>query len=245
MDTTYQPTLPTATGGPYVICIGRQLGSGGRQIGRRLAEQLHIAYYDSEVLGLAAHDTGISRDVFAHSDEHRRGLSRLSSFMSHLAPMVSSTADFYDNQLSSENLFQLQSQAIRRAAEEHSCVIIGRAADYVLRHHPRCFSVFVSANMADRVRRVMEHEHVSSQRAHHLIEHGDRKRADFYNFYSEGTWGAADTYHLLVNSSVLGIAETTEMIRQMAVKALHISEWETDEVASYSASHGLPEQPRS
>lgn len=215
---SYTPPIPRSATGPYVICIGRQLGSGGRYIGRKLAEQLDIAYYDSEIIGLAAQHSGFSRDVFARADEHKGFLRHvLGSF----TPVVGNS-DFYDNQLSNENLFVLQSQAIRKAAESHACVFIGRAADYVLRSHPRCISVFVSANMADRINRVMEGEHVSRHTALKMIEIGDRSRADFYNFYAQGTWGGAETYNLQVNSSTLGIDQTVEVIREFACRALHI-----------------------
>lgn len=214
----YTPPIPQIQTGPYIICIGRQIGSGGRQIGKALATQLGIAYYDSEILGLAAKHSGISRDVFERADEHR---GFLRSVIGTFTPVMGHN-DFYDNQLSASSLFTLQSAAIRKAASEHSCVIIGRAADYILRTHPRCISVFISANRQDRLRRIMEGEHVGLHAAQRMIDAGDRQRADYYNFYAQGTWGAADTYNLLVNSSTLGIEQTVDVIRDFAIRALHI-----------------------
>lgn len=217
---TYSPPLPTLSRGPYVICIGRQLGSGGRAIGKILAQQFGIAYYDSEILSLAAQHSGMSRDVFARTDEHKGFLRHM---LGSFTPVVGAS-DFYSNQLSSEHLFTLQSQAIRRAADSHACIFIGRAADYVLRHHQRCISIFVSANYEDRINRIVQSQHVTSQAARRMIEAGDRSRADYYNFYAQGTWGAADTYNLLINSSTLGIERTADVIRDFAVLALHINE---------------------
>lgn len=213
---SYNPPTPRSTQGPFVICIGRQLGSGGRQIGRTLAQQFGIAYYDNEILSLAAKHSGMSRDVFQRTDEHR---GFLRSVLGSFTPVMGDS-EFYGNQMSVANLFNLQSAAIRRAAQEHSCVFIGRAADYVLRTHPRCISVFVSANRQDRIHRVMEGQNVGQHAAIRMIDAGDRQRADFYNFYAMGTWGAADTYNLLVNSSTLGIEQTVDVIRDFAVRAL-------------------------
>ena len=221
MVSPYSPPLPTATTGPYVICIGREIASGGRQIGKLLSQRLGMTYYDSEILSLAADHSGMSREVFLRSDEHR-GL--LHNMLTALTPVPLGSNEIYGEQLSSDHLFALQSQAIRKAADEHSCIFIGRAADYVLRQHPRCISIFISANTEDRLQRIMEKEGVNHRTALRMLNIGDRKRADFYNFYSQGTWGAADTYHLLINSSVMGISATADFIADFARKTLHIGE---------------------
>ena len=200
----------------YVINIGRSLGSGGREIGRRLAEYFKIAYYDKEILALAAGESGLSQDVFERNDEHK-GFFR--SVFGGLAPIVS--ADFYHDELSDDALFRIQSDAIRKAANEHSCVFIGRCADYVLREKQRKVNIFVAANLEDRIRRVAEGENVTQKQARKIIEQGDRARANFYNFYSNGTWGAADTYDLCINTSVLGIDETFLLVRDFVIKKLH------------------------
>ena len=193
---------------PYVITIGRQLGSGGREVGRRLAEKLHIAYYDSEILSLAAKESGFTPDVFARMDEHRGFLQHL---IGAVAPIMN-TGNFYGNQMSSEHIFQLQSEAIRKAAAEQSCVFIGRGADYILRHHPRCLNIFLAAETEDRIKRVMEIDKISASEALKKIESGDNKRASFYNFYTQGVWGAASNYHICLNTSALGIDQTVQII---------------------------------
>lgn len=203
---------------PFVINIGRSLGSGGRAIGRILAEELGIAYYDREILTLAARESGFCPEVFERSDEKNLFLRTLGNMI----PFVGGGDSFYKNELSNENLFCLQSEAIRKAAADHSCIFIGRCADYVLRDYPNCVNVFVAADVADRVKRICEYEHCTEQKALEMIEKGDRQRADFYNFYSSGTWGAADTYHLCINSSVLGIEDTAQFIKTFVIKKLNL-----------------------
>ncbi len=201
---------------PFVINIGRSLGSGGRAIGHILAETFGIAYYDREILTLAAKESGFCPEVFERSDEKNKFLRTLGNII----PFVGSGNTFYNNELSNENLFRIQSDAIRKAADDHSCIFIGRCADYVLRNHPRCVNVFITADMSDRIANVMKWNNCNEQKAIDIIEKGDSERADFYNFFSSGTWGAADTYHLCINSSVLGIERTAEFIKEFVEKKL-------------------------
>ncbi len=129
---------------------------------------------------------------------------------------------YYCNELSNDNLFRLQSEAIRKAASERSCVFIGRCADYVLRDYPRCVNVFIAADAEDRIRRICEDDGVDRQEAQRKMEAGDRKRAEYYNFYSRKKWGAAATYDLCLNSSVLGIEDTVGFIIDFARKKLRL-----------------------
>lgn len=201
----------------YIINIGRQLGSGGRAIGHILAKELDIAYYDKEILSLAAQESGFCEEVFERHDEHK-GFFRAT--IGSIMPAFGNTGNFYDSTLSEENLFRLQSEAIRKAASEHSCIFIGRCADYVLRNEPRCVNVFVAADDSDRIERISHAQGVDEKAARRLMEQGDSKRADFYNFYSPRRWGAAATYHLCVNSSVLGIEGTAALIKDFVMKKL-------------------------
>lgn len=206
---------------PFVINLGRQLGSGGREIARLLSEQFGIAYYDKEILSLAAAETGLGPNVFERSDERK---SFFRSMMHVVQPFIGGGGDFYGNQLSDENLFTLQSRVMQKVAAERSCIFVGRVADYILRHHPRHVNIFVSANADDRIRRVMELEKVDKRTARNLIEDSDEARADYYNFYSSATWGQADTYHLCINSSALGIEGTAAVIADFVRKKLAIEE---------------------
>ena len=201
---------------PFVINIGRSLGSGGRAIGHILAKEFNIAYYDREILALAAKESGFCAEVFERNDEKNRFLRTLGNII----PFIGGGSTYYNNELSNENLFRIQSDAIRKAAEDHSCIFIGRCADYVLRNHPRCVNVFVTADMDDRIANVMKWNNCSAEKAQSIIEKGDSERAEFYNFYSSGTWGAASTYHLCINSSVLGIEGTAVFIKEFVIKKL-------------------------
>lgn len=205
---------------PFVINIGRQLGSGGRAIGHILAEKFGINYYDREILNLAAKESGFCPEVFERSDEKNSFLRTLGNII----PFVGGGSAYYNNELSNENLFRIQGEAIRKAAETHSCIFIGRCADYVLRDFPRCVNVFVAANLEDRIASVRSLFNCDEQQARKLIENGDEERASFYNFYSSGTWGAADTYHLCINSSVLGIRGTADFIENFVRLRLEAEE---------------------
>lgn len=203
---------------PFIINIGRSLGSGGRAIGHILAKDFDIAYYDREILNLAAKESGFSAEVFERNDEKNRFLRTLGNII----PFIGGGATYYDNELSNENLFRIQSEAIRKAAADHSCIFIGRCADYVLRDNPRCVNVFITANMEDRIASVMKWNNCTAEKAQEIIEKGDSERASFYNFYSSGTWGAASTYHLCINSSVLGIEETAVLIKNFVIQKLNL-----------------------
>lgn len=203
---------------PFIINIGRSLGSGGRAIGHILAKDFDIAYYDREILNLAAKESGFCAEVFERNDEKNRFLRTLGNII----PFIGGGATYYDNELSNENLFRIQSEAIRKAAADHSCIFIGRCADYVLRDNPRCVNVFITANMEDRIASVMKWNNCSAEKAQEIIEKGDSERASFYNFYSSGTWGAASTYHLCINSSVLGIEETAVLIKNFVIQKLYL-----------------------
>lgn len=204
--------------GPFVINIGRSLGSGGRAIGHILAKEFGIEYYDSEILTLAAEESGFCAEVFEKSDEKNRFFHTLGN----IVPFFGGTNSYYHNELSNENLFRIQSEAIRKAANDHSCIFIGRCADYILRDHPRCVNVYIAADIQDRIARIRKSDNCTEAQAIEKIGKGDSERADYYNFYSSGTWGAASTYHLCINSSVLGIEQTAEFIKEFVIKKLNI-----------------------
>jgi len=159
---------------PFVINIGRQLGSGGREIGKRLAERFNIAYYDKEILSLAAQESGLRQGLFERSDE-KKGLFR--SIFHVVQPFFGGGGDFYENQLSEENLFIIQSRVMQRLASERSSVFIGRVADYILREHPRHVNIFITANLDDRIRRVAQRRNVLPKAAQSIIEEADEERA--------------------------------------------------------------------
>lgn len=193
---------------PFVITIGRQTGSGGRQIGKAIAQHFGIAYYDKTVLSQAAEDTGLGRNVF-HNTGDRKGFLR--QFIGAVQPFIGG-GDFYASPLSDDNIFSLQSGVIRKLAADHSCVIVGRAADHILKEHPRCVKIFLAAKTEEKARRVMDENKIDYKSALRTMNHNDEQRASYYNFYADGTWGNADTYDLCINISSLGYEGTLSFL---------------------------------
>ena len=187
-----------------LINIGRQFGSGGRLVARVLGEKLGIPVYDNELITKAAEESGFSRHLFARSDE-KRSLFSISSFF------VSGRHVVADNYVSDNDLFRIQSDVIRKIADEGSAIFIGRCSDYILRDRD-CLDVFITAPEEVRVRRVAEREHLSDDEAARLVRTKDRTRETYYNYFTFGNWGVASNYDLCVDSSVLGIDATADLI---------------------------------
>lgn len=207
---------------PFYITLGRQLGSGGRQIGEQLARAFGIAYYDKQLLDLAAQSSGLHPDLFKQADE-RTSRSLLGGLFGTRFPFVTEGAIPDRNCLSHEALFQIQSDVIRCLADEGSALFVGRCADYILREQPRCINLFVTADLEDRIARVCERHSIDRAEAVRRIEQTDRRRAAYYNFYSNRTWGAASSYDLCINSSVLGVDKTTDCLIHFINKRLGTS----------------------
>ena len=201
-----------------IITIGRQLGSGGRQIGKKLSEAMQIAYYDKEIIELTAKESGLNRALFEAADEKARsGFS--AGIIGMRIPFLGEGGIAYGG-LSNEMLFRIQSDVIRRLAGKQSCVIIGRCADYILRERNDYFSVFICADEEDRIRRIISYgeKEISVEKARDLMERVDKKRAAFYNYYSNKTWGKAASYHVCLNSSVFGIDGAVALLKEMIEK---------------------------
>lgn len=191
-----------------ILNVGRQLGSGGRIIAKKLAEQLSCSFYDRELLNLAAKESGFSEKFFEKNDEKKGFLESLFHIR---APFVGDNC-FYKSNLSQESLFQFQSDAIRKAAEEGSCVFVGRCADYILRDFNNVLNIFITANFDERVKRVMERDNCSADEAKKIIDRIEGCRSSYYNYYTGKQWGHSSSYDVCVNSSILGIDGTTEYI---------------------------------
>ena len=193
-----------------IITIGRQLGSGGRTIGKKLAERLGIAYYDRGLINLASKESGICGEFFEKADEKTSG-GLLKAFAMGFSM---NSAIFQNNDyLSNESLFQIQSDVIRKVATEGSCVLVGRCADYILRDESNCLNVFVTARMEDRIKRVLEYNNeLKKNEVEEFINKADKSRSAYYNYYTDKVWGAAASYDLCVNSSYYGIEATVDYI---------------------------------
>ena len=205
----------------FVINLGRQLGSGGRDIGIALAKRLNIDFYDKELLDLAAEQSGLCKEFFEKADEQAQN-KILGAFYSMRIPFITESALPAANCLSYDALFKVQSDVIRKLAAEKSCLFVGRCADYILREHPRCANIFISADKEMRVARLCESNNITNSEAEELIARTDKRRAEYYNYYSYKTWGAAASYHLCINSSVLGIDKTVDYLEQFVRDKLDI-----------------------
>lgn len=201
-----------------IINVGRQMGSGGHDVGRMLALDFGAKYYDRELLNLAAKESGLSEHVFEQHDERK---SFLRSFL-HI-PNAMAGADFTRQGFSQDTLFQFQSEAIIKAAQEGSCVFVGRCADYVLRDREDVVNIFITASMDFRIEQVIAKQHFeTSQEARRFIEQGESKRADYYNYYTGKKWGHASSYDLCIDSSVLGLMETEKFIANFVRKRFEL-----------------------
>ena len=204
--------------GKIIINVGRQLGSGGHDIGRMLALDFGAKYYDRELLNLAAKESGFSEKFFEENDEKKgffKGLFNVQT--SHF-----SGSSLYKSNVSQESLFQFQSDAIRKAAAESSCVFVGRCADYVLRDLPNVVNIFVTASMDYRIRQIMNKQHLDEEAARNYIEKRENQRAEYYNYYTGKRWGYAASYDLCIDSSVLGIVETEKLIAEFIRKRFKV-----------------------
>ena len=192
-----------------IINIGRQLGSGGHDIGRMLAMDFGAEYYDRKLLNLAAKESGFSERFFEQNDE-RKGFFK--SLFNIQTPHVSGNS-IYHNNFSQESLFQFQSDAIRKAAQSGSCVFVGRCADYVLRDMHNTVNIFITAPISYRIEQVMNRQKfATTAEARHFIEQGENRRAQYYNYYTGKKWGHATSYDLCIDSSVLGLQATEKFL---------------------------------
>jgi CMP/dCMP kinase len=200
-----------------IICISRAYGSGARRIGKQLAEKLGIPYYDKELLTKTAKEQGIDESLLEAVDEKPASLA---SFSYPIEPRYPFTTENLDTlyYLMSDSFYHLIEKAIRHIAQQGSCVIIGRAADEILRDDPDMISIFIHANQADRVKWVMEEEKIDAKTAARLIQKTDKKRASYHNYYSDRKWGESCSYDLSISTSKFGIDGTAELILQAVEK---------------------------
>ena len=188
-----------------VIAISREYGSGGREIGERLAEELGIAYYDKLLLKRIAEESGLDGDVVADFDEKP------------LRPLLLNPNAFFcatdlEHPVASR-IYRTEVDILRSIADESSCVIVGRCADYVLAGHPDLVSLFVSAPMEARVARVLRRNTLSESEAHSRIARVDKNRASYYRYFTDETWGMARNYDLCINSGDLDATRAVSIVR--------------------------------
>lgn len=194
--------------GNTVIVIGRQFGSGGRRIGKLIAQRLGFGYYDKELLAEAAQSLGFSQDIFAVHDERKP-----SPLRSLLQGLYGIADNFHDTSICGESLYHAQSDVIKKICEKEPCVIVGRTADYILREHPGLISVFLHAPIEIRAHQiVMRGDAPDESSAAELARKNDRERESFYNYYTGGGWGKASNYHITIDASSIDYEKIAEII---------------------------------
>ena len=194
-------------GNNYIITIGREYGSGGFEIGKKLAEKLGIKFYDKNLIDEVAKKSGIHIDMLHKGDEK--------AISSWLNPV-------YQNGTLNDRIFWAQSDVIREIAETESCVIIGRCADYILKENDNVIKIFIQAPFADRVARICNKYLIElPDEAKKEIIKTDKQRRSYYEFYTDYTWGGRKHMDLVVNSSVLGIDGTVDFIKDFVERKLN------------------------
>ena len=197
-----------------IVTIGRQFGSGGHNVGKFLAQSLQIPYYDRNLIEMASEKSGIEVGLLSYYDERTSASSLMKAKSGEAAARGIPVG---------ETLFQVQSQLILEIARAGSCVIVGRCADYILRDFPELFSIFITAPVPDRLARVMDRNHMPEEDAAAALKKVDHQRAVYYNFYTGKKWGDPKSYHLTVDSSILGIEGTARLLE--------------DKIRSHSSDH--------
>lgn len=195
-----------------IITIGRQFGSGGREIGKKLAESLNIPFYDKELIQLAAKKSGVCEEVFESVDEQATNSFLYSLAMG--AYSMGSTGSFISEMPINDKLFILQSDIIKNLAAEGPCVIVGRCGNYVLRDHPNAVHLFIYADMECKIKRVSRLYDLPENKVKDKIVKTDKKRANYCNYYTNERWGVMQNYDFSLNSSRLDTDRCVEVIEQ-------------------------------
>ena len=193
-----------------IINIGRQFGCGAKDVADAIGRRTGIPVYDSELLKKAAQDFGFSESLFSGSDEKKRCFSLSSIFNSNIFGCSSMNDD--------ASLFAMQAEAIKNIARNGSAINIGRAANYILRDCDCCLNVFLTSPSEERAKRVAERENMDREKALEHIERMEKEREAYYNTFTFGNWGMASTYDLCVDTSLLGVEGTADLILEFAKK---------------------------
>ena len=202
--------------GNLVITIGRECGSAGRLIGQKLAADLGVKCYDKELLTLAAKNSGLCEELFKTHDEKPTS-SFLYSLVMDTYSLGYNTSAYMDMPINHKILLA-QFDTIKKLAEEESCVIVGRCADYALADYPNTVSVFICGDEEDKIRHLMERHNVDEAKAKDIMIKTDKRRASYYNYYSSKRWGSCKSYDMCISSSAVGYDGAVDIIKEFAKK---------------------------
>lgn len=194
-----------------IYTIGREFGSGGREVGEKLATKLGIKLYDKELLQQAAKDSGFCEEIFENHDEKPTNSFLYSLVMDTYSVSGYSAAPFLDMPLN-HKVFLAQFETIKKIAEKESCVIVGRCADYALSDNPNCINVFIHADLDVRIKNVSRNLNITENKARDIINKTDKQRASYYNYYTSKKWGDSKSYNLSLDAGKLGTDNCVEMI---------------------------------
>ena len=195
-----------------VITIGRQCGSRGKTIGKKVAEALGVKCYDKELLTEAAKHSGLCEELFETHDEKPTN-SFLYSLVMDTYSLGYTTSAYMDMPIN-HKIFLAQFDTIKKIADKEPCVIVGRCADYALADYPNCVKVFIHADIDYRIHRVAKRHDLTLAKAKDEVTKTDKKRASYYNYYTSKRWGEAAGYDLCLDSSVIGNENAVKMIKQ-------------------------------
>ena len=193
-----------------VICIGRQYGSGGREIGEKLAARLGIICYDKLLLKQAAQKSGVSEEEVEQLDEKPVNESRFLSG-NVFADSASIGSTFYSE---SQIVYDAEQETILKVAEEEPCVIIGRCASSILRGKKNVLSVFIYADEDDRIARIAARNHLDEREARARMRKMDRMRRRYFDFYADTQWGEPESYDLMLSSSAYGVDGCVDLLEE-------------------------------
>lgn len=202
-----------------IISVGRQIGSGGCEIAKMLAKEFDCNFYDTELINMAAEKSGFSPEIFQNHDENH-GI--IESFFGSFSGRLGKLGSLYPNSISSENLFQIQSEVIFKIGKNENCVIMGRCADYILRNNPGLFSVFITADDEDRFRVEAQRQNCDIETAKRYVLKHEAERADYYSYFTSKPWGQSQNYDMCINSSLLGWERTAEVIAEVIREKFNI-----------------------
>ncbi|MCC8014505.1 MAG: cytidylate kinase-like family protein, partial [Eubacterium sp.] len=206
-----------------ILTIGREFGSGGRKIGSLISAKLGIPFYDKDLLNRAAEDSGIDAETFDKMDE-KRCTSLLFSFVRRLEKSGSRPEHDDTGILSmNERLYLIQKQIIKNIAKEGSCIIMGRCSNITLKKDPDAVHIFIKANHDFKVKNINELKKLEKNAAEKLIKETDKERAAYFKYYTGGLkWGQSENYNYIIDSSVLGLEGTADLICDLALRKLNI-----------------------
>ena len=188
-----------------IITIAREYGSGGRYIGRLVADKLGIKFYDKDLVTELSKQTGLSEEYIENNEQKRNSLDALNN-------------GYYFNLSNSDDLFVKESELIKELAEKESCVIIGRCSDFILKDKENVINIFVYSNMENKVKRAVEKYGISEKDAEKEIKNIDKMRSNHYKHYTGKKWGENSNYDMCINSDAFGVEKSADLICEMIMK---------------------------